>query len=170
MLNVLLVDDEKLERILIHKGYSWEENGFRIVGEAASGKEALEYMAYHHVDIVVTDINMPVMDGLEFSEKLLEKYPKCKVVIVTGFREFEYARKAIKLGVEEFLLKPINIKELAEVMNNLKNKLAKIKEEASKVAKLKESVEKNYDILKESLLLRLVEKRIDEEEALKKMV
>ena len=110
MLNVLLVDDEKLERVLIHKGYSWEENGFRIVGEAASGKEALEYMAYHHVDIVVTDINMPVMDGLEFSEKLLEKYPKCKVVIVTGFREFEYARKAIKLGVEEFLLKPINIK------------------------------------------------------------
>ena len=89
--------------------------------------------------------------------------------IVTGFREFEYARKAIKLGVEEFLLKPINIKELAEVMNKLKNKLAKIKEEASKVAKLKESVEKNYDILKESLLLRLVEKRIDEEEALKKM-
>ena len=63
MLNVLLVDDEKLERVLIHKGYSWEENGFRIVGEAASGKEALEYMAYHHVDIVVTDINMPVMDG-----------------------------------------------------------------------------------------------------------
>ena len=53
MLNVLLVDDEKLERVLIHKGYSWEENGFRIVGEAASGKEALEYMAYHHVDIVV---------------------------------------------------------------------------------------------------------------------
>ena len=83
MLNVLLVDDEKLERVLIHKGYSWEENGFRIVGEAASGKEALEYMAYHHVDIVVTDINMPVMDGLEFSEKLLEKYPKCKVVIET---------------------------------------------------------------------------------------
>ena len=55
-----------------------------------------------------------------FPRSLLEKYPKCKVVIVTGFREFEYARKAIKLGVEEFLLKPINIKELAEVMNKLK--------------------------------------------------
>ncbi len=152
MLNVLLVDDEKLERVLIRKGYKWEENGFKIVGEAASGKEALEYINYHEVDIVVTDINMPGMDGLQFTEALLKAHPKCRVVIVTGFREFEYARKAINLGVDEFLLKPINIKEISEVM-----------------AKLKESMENNYDILKESFLLRLVENRIDEEEAVKKM-
>ena len=59
MLNVLLVDDEKLERVLIRKGYNWEENGFNIVGEAASGEDALEYINYHNVDIVITDINMP---------------------------------------------------------------------------------------------------------------
>ena len=82
MLNVLLVDDEKLERVLIRKGYNWEENGFNIV----------EYINYHNVDIVITDINMPGMDGLQFTEKLLQKNPKCRVVIVTGFREFEYAR------------------------------------------------------------------------------
>ena len=120
MLNVLLVDDEKLERVLIRKGYKWEENGFKIVGEAASGKEALEYINYHEVDIVVTDINMPGMDGLQFTEALLKAHPKCRVVIVTGFREFEYARKAINLGVDEFLLKPINIKEISEVMAKLK--------------------------------------------------
>ena len=120
MLNVLLVDDEKLERVLIRKGYNWEENGFNIVGEAASGEDALEYINYHNVDIVITDINMPGMDGLQFTEKLLQKNPKCRVVIVTGFREFEYARKAIKLGVDEFLLKPVNIKEISEVMTKIK--------------------------------------------------
>lgn len=169
MLNVLLVDDEKLERVLIRKGYKWEENGFKIVGEAASGKEALEYINYHEVDIVVTDINMPGMDGLQFTEALLKAHPKCRVVIVTGFREFEYARKAINLGVDEFLLKPINIKEISEVMAKLKEEINQRNKEATEVAKLKESMENNYDILKESFLLRLVENRIDEEEAVKKM-
>lgn len=169
MLNVLLVDDEKLERVLIRKGYKWEENGFKIVGEAASGKEALEYINYHEVDIVVTDINMPGMDGLQFTEALLKAHPKCRVVIITGFREFEYARKAINLGVDEFLLKPINIKEISEVMAKLKEEINQRNKEATEVAKLKESMENNYDILKESFLLRLVENRIDEEEAVKKM-
>lgn len=169
MLNVLLVDDEKLERVLIRKGYNWEESGFNIVGEAASGKDALEYMAYHKVDIVVTDINMPGMDGLQFTEKLLQKYPKCRVVIVTGFREFEYARRAVKLGVDEFLLKPININELSEIMAKIKEEIKKVNEEESKVAQLKESVEKNYDVLRESFLLRLVENRIGEGDATKKL-
>ena len=80
MLNVLLVDDEKLERVLIRKGYNWEENGFNIVGEAASGEDALEYINYHNVDIVITDINMPGMDGLQFTEKLLQKNPKCRCI------------------------------------------------------------------------------------------
>ena len=100
---------------------------------------------------------------------MLQKNPKCRVVIVTGFREFEYARKAIKLGVDEFLLKPVNIKEISEVMTKIKTEIAKVNEEESKVAKLKESAEKNYDILRESFLLRLVENRIGEEEATKKL-
>ena len=132
-LKILIVDDSELNRELLA---GMLEDEYEIY-QVENGKKAIDILEENREQfkLVLLDINMPVMDGLEFSEKLLEKYPKCKVVIVTGFREFEYARKAIKLGVEEFLLKPINIKELAEVMNNLKNKLAKIKEEASKVAK-----------------------------------
>ena len=135
-LKILIVDDSELNRELLAGMLGDEYEIYQV----ENGKKAIDILEENREQfkLVLLDINMPVMDGLEFSEKLLEKYPKCKVVIVTGFREFEYARKAIKLGVEEFLLKPINIKELAEVMNKLKNKLAKIKEEASKVAKLKE--------------------------------
>ena len=123
MLNVLLVDDEKLERVLIHKGYKWEENGFKIVGEAASGKEALEYINYHEVDIAVTDINMPGMDGLQFTEALLKAHPKCRVVIVTGFREFEYARKAINL-VKEFSNTSVN-KAITNINDNVRPNIPK---------------------------------------------
>ena len=113
MIKVFLVEDEKIIRESIKNNVKWEENGFKIVGEAASGKEALEYINYHEVDIVVTDINMPGMDGLQFTEALLKVHPKCRVVIITGFREFEYARKAINLGVDEFLLSRMNITEIS---------------------------------------------------------
>ena len=102
MLNVLLVDDEKLERVLIRKGYNWEENGFNIVGEAASGEDALEYINYHNVDIVITDINMPGMDGLQFTEKLLQKNPKCRVVIVTDFVNLNMQEKQLSLELTNF--------------------------------------------------------------------
>ena len=75
------------------------------------------------------------------TEKLLQKNPKCRVVIVTGFREFEYARKAIKLGVDEFLLKPVNIKEISEVMTKIKTEIAKVNEAAEGLALLKAEME-----------------------------
>lgn len=122
-IKVLIVDDEKLERVLIHKGYKWEDNGFEVVGEAASGMEALEMVKEHKPQIVLTDICMPSMDGLELSEKILQINPGTFIVIITGYREFDYARRAIKIGVEDFLLKPVNISELGNITKKLKEKI-----------------------------------------------
>lgn len=168
-LKVLLVDDEKLERILIRKGFPWEENGFEIIGEAESGREALEFIRTRRPDLVLTDISMSNMDGLEFTEKLMEEFPGIHVIIITGYREFDYARKAIKLGVDDFLLKPINVTEVGKVIEKIKAEIFEKRE----VLKEKEEWEKRKnegeDILRESFFQRLVENRIPEEEVLKKL-
>lgn len=164
-IKVLFVDDEKLERVLIRRGYPWEENGFEIIGEADSGREALEFIAHREPDLVLTDINMPNMTGLELSEQIVKKYPKCHVVIVTGYRDFEYARQAVKIGVEDFLLKPVNIEDIKKVAERVKGKIEERIKEEGEVEKLKETLSEEQDVLRETFLNQLVENRISSEKA-----
>jgi two-component system response regulator YesN len=170
-IKVLILDDEKLERVLIRKGYDWEKNGFEIICEASSGQEALESMRIRTPDIVLTDINMPNMNGLQFVAKALEEFKdkNIKFVIITGYRDFEYARQAVKLGVEDFLLKPIDIENLENTVTKLKEEILKSEEEKREVSQLKESLDRNMNIVKESFLQRLVENRVSEQEAVNKL-
>lgn len=170
-IKVLILDDEKLERVLIRKGYDWENNGFDIVCEAGSAQEALESMRICPPDIVLTDINMPNMNGLQFVAKALEEFKdkNIKFIIITGYRDFEYARQAVKLGVEDFLLKPIDIENLESTVTKLKEEILKSEEEKRAVNQLKESLNRNMNIVKESFLQRLVENRVTEQEAVNKL-
>ena len=106
--SVLLVDDEEEVFQVIMKKLDWEGMGFRIAGYARNGVEALEMAEELSVDVVMTDIKMPYMDGLTLCRKLKEQYQKIKVIIFSGFDEFEYAREAIKIEAEEYILKPTN--------------------------------------------------------------
>lgn len=162
---VLLVDDEKLERVLIRKGYNWEENGFEIIGEASSGEEALEFFDIKEPDIVLTDINMPFMDGLVLTEKIRQRSLKCRVIIITGYREFDYAKRACQLGVKDFILKPVNINEIVKTIENIKEELKLEEGYNLEYKKLKETASENQDIVIESFLQRLAENRIEEEVA-----
>ncbi len=166
---VLLVDDEKLERVLIRKGFHWEEQGFEIIGEASNGEEALNILKHKPPDLVVTDINMPFMDGLLLTEKILKEYPQCRVIIVTGYREFDYARRAVKLGVKDFLLKPVNIKDLEETVIKIQRDIEEQKSIKKEYVKLQERVHEHHEIVIESFLQRLVEGRVEEEEAVNKL-
>ena len=114
VINILIVDDEKYEGILMEKSVAWESEGFHIMGNVQCAEDALALMEKQTPDIVYTDINMPRIDGLELSRRIRETYPAVHIVIVTGYREFEYAREAIHIGVEEFLLKPIQSDELLD--------------------------------------------------------
>lgn len=123
-IKVLITDDEKLERVLIRKGYNWEENGFEIIGEASNGREALEFFDREpKPDIVLTDINMPVMDGLTLAEKILEGKSGCRVVIITGYREFDFAQRAVRLGVTDYLLKPLDFVDIEHTMRGIKEEI-----------------------------------------------
>ncbi len=166
---MLIVDDEKLERVLINKGFPWEDHGFSVIGEASSGVEALEFIKHRKPELILTDISMPHMDGLELAKHILSMDENAHVVIITGYREFDYARRAVKLGVEDFLLKPVDMKELGDIAARIKEKIMKEKAHEQEVELLKQNVSADQDILMESFFQRLVEKRTSEEEATQKL-
>lgn len=97
IINILIVDDEKYEGILIEKCVNWESEGFHIIGNVQCAENALKLMEKQVPDIVYTDINMPRIDGLELSRRIRDTYPAVRIVIVTGYREFEYARERLSI-------------------------------------------------------------------------
>ena len=99
MIKIMIVDDMPVDREYLRNFIDWNAYGFEACCEAKDGKEALELYEIHQPDIVLTDIKMPYMDGIVLSEKLLGINPDLSIVLITGNSEFEYARKALKLGV-----------------------------------------------------------------------
>ncbi|RAV21907.1 response regulator [Paenibacillus contaminans] len=116
MLKALLVDDEINILRNLQKVIPWEEIGFEIVGLAGNGVKALQLAEEHRPDLVLSDIRMPVMDGITFVEKLRELTGECECVMLTGYQDFEYARSVMRFGVKEYMLKPIDYEELEQVV------------------------------------------------------
>ncbi len=123
MINLMIVDDEPLFRDFLVNFIPWEEYGFNLVAQAKNGVEALELADFHQPDVVLTDINMPKMDGIEFATELLKLAPETSVVFITGHNEFEYARKAIRLGVSDYILKPFEKEELVLTLLKIKDNI-----------------------------------------------
>lgn len=161
---LLIVDDEVEVRKGIINKIEWESIGFRIVAEAENGREALELFEKHVPDVLLTDIKMPFMDGLELSKHVRDKYPTTKIVVMTGFDEFEYAHRAIKLNVTEYLLRPVSSIELTEILVKIKKQIDKEMAEKENVEALRENYRKSLPILKEKFLSTLVKTSLPKEE------
>lgn len=132
MRKVMLVEDEELILQGLKYILDWEEMGMQVIHTAHNGREALELWQQDPVDIIITDINMPVMDGLEFLKELRKTQSRVRCIILTGYDEFEYARKAISLDVEDYILKPINEEELQSVVELCDERLTELdREQAS---------------------------------------
>jgi len=121
MHKVLIVEDEDIMRKGLIFMADWQSVGCTVVGEAVNGLDGLDKIQRHRPDIVIVDINMPVMDGLEMLEKSIDEYGY-DAIIVSGYGEFEYARRGISLGVTEYLLKPINYSKLYEAIRKIQAK------------------------------------------------
>ncbi len=121
MHKVLIVEDEDIMRKGLMFTPNWQEVDCIVIGEAANGKEGLEKIKQYQPDIVIVDINMPVMDGLEMLEKSIRENVY-DAIIVSGYGEFEYARRGISLGVSEYLLKPVNYSKLYEAIRKIQAK------------------------------------------------
>lgn len=161
---VLLVDDEEEVCQAMIKKMDWEQLGFVISGYAQNGSEALDIAEELMPDVVMTDIKMPYMDGLTLCRKLKERYGNIKVIIFSGFDEFEYAREAIKYEAEEYILKPINSGELKEVFLRIRNIIDKELDEKKNIDKLKEYYNKSLPIMQEHFYVGLLEGSIAKEQ------
>jgi len=152
---VFLVEDEVAAREGIRDHFDWKSAGFELCGEAADGEIALPLIEDTQPDVLITDIKMPFMDGLQLSKIIREHMPWVKIIILSGYNEFTYAQTAVKLGVTEYLLKPVNGPDLEQGLRKVGALLDQEKNEREYLKLLRDQVNDNLPLLREKFLLRL---------------
>lgn len=160
MYKVLLVDDEILVREAISAKIKWNKLGFELVGDCENGKDAIEFIKEDAVDVVLTDICMPYIDGMGLSKFVYENFPQTMIIIFSGYSDFEYAKQAIQYKVAEYILKPVTAKELSEVLSKIKEKLDSERQQEQKLDELNKvyrSYTKNESLIISRALSRLVQ-------------
>ena len=161
---VILVDDEAEAIEVMETQIHWNELGFDVVGHADNGIKALELVEKLQPDVVLTDIKMPYMDGLELSRRLNRDYPNIYIIICTGYDKFAYAKEAVHLDVKEYILKPVQTVELSECLFELKHILDREREEKLNDMKLENYFQEILPVLQSNLFISLIEGRISEED------
>jgi len=166
MAAILLVDDEKLERRVISYLVEKHRPNLKIVGETSNGIEAVELAFQLHPDIILIDIKMPTINGLEATKKIKEKLPKVKIVIVTAYDEFEFAQEAIKVGATDYLLKPVRPEEILRILDKLTEQINREKERELEEQRLKERLAMVMPFIQMGFLNDLLSGRIDSKKEL----
>lgn len=156
MYTVLVAEDEYEVREAIVSGTDWAGLGFRMAESAENGQEAWEMFAKEAPDLLLTDIRMPFMDGLQLAERVKRQYPGTRVVILSGYDEFEYAQRALKLSVDEYVLKPFSSGDLAHVLAKVRAVLDQEAAEKRDVEQLREHYRRSLPVLRENFLATLM--------------
>jgi two-component system, response regulator YesN len=170
MYKLILVDDEEYVREGIVQEVDWEQVGFEVVDRAENGREAIELIERLLPDVVVTDIMMPFMDGMQLAEWIKERYPAIKIIILTGFDEFEYAQKAIRLHIDEYVLKPFSAQEFIDVLLKVNLKIDEEISQKENVQLLQEHYHKSLPILRETFLASLISRKLSKAEIEEKLI
>lgn len=157
MLKVMIVDDEYLIRQYIRNCIDWEQAGYHIVGEIGTAQAALRMVEETQPDLVLTDICMPGIDGLSFARMIKSSCPSVRIVVVTGYDNFEYARRGIHIGIDDYLLKPIDSEELFRTVTQLKEQIMEQRQQNLLFQELVDYHNRNMKIVREYYLQSLLE-------------
>lgn len=152
----MITDDEIQIRKGLRMKVDWKDEGFEIVQEASNGQEALALLQTTEVDVVLTDIRMPKMDGIELAKRCNEEFPHIKVIVLSGYSEFEYVRSTMKEGVKDYLLKPVAPDELVEVLRKVRKEIEDEKKKLAESAQIRWLASTHLQEVQEQYLLHLV--------------
>ena len=166
-IKVFLVEDEMVIRNGIVKSINWEKEGYRLVGEASDGELAYPMILKEKPDILLTDIKMPFMDGLELSRLVKQELPDTKILIFSGYDEFEYAKEAIRIGVTEYLLKPVSSEQLLEVMRRISKQIEQDREEREILRQYQEDMKENVERERQNFFSHVIRGEVSIGEAVK---
>ena len=165
---VFLVEDEIVTREGIRDNVDWKSAGCEFCGEASDGETALSLIETSKPDILITDIKMPFMDGLQLSRIVRKHKPRIKIIILSGHDEFEYAQSALKIGVTEYLLKPASSEDILNSINRITLLLDEETKERTTYEHLREDAQDNLATLRGNFLLRLVMGGVSSAEAIER--
>ena len=156
MYSIMIVEDEELVRQGLTSLVNYEQFGMKVIDQAENGRIAWEKFQAQSADLLLTDINMPQLNGLDLAQLVREKAPSCHIIFLTGYDDFEFAQKAIRLGADDYLLKPFSKADIEEMLEKVKNKL----DEEGKKAQVETLVDQGHSTeLEEAIHSRLAESR-----------
>lgn len=158
MYRIIIADDEEYVRELLAKNINQTQTEFQVVGKAEDGKQALKQIQELQPDILITDICMPIMDGLDLIRSMQELNLPIKTVIISGYDDFSYAKQAVNLGVTEYLLKPFSPEEVYEVLNKIGTELERQHTLMNNIQDMKNQLAGNRQMLQEQLLKQLIQR------------
>ena len=167
MYTVIVAEDEERIRRGIVRNVKWESVGFRVIGEAENGADALELVEQLEPDLLITDIRMPFINGIELARQIREVRPAVQIMFLSGYDDFSYAQEAIQYNIISYLLKPISAEDLEKELAKVKKKLDRQFEMFSRTDRVKKEMEKSEFLL--PLLLDTIEKNDDAEKELREM-
>lgn len=160
MLKVFLVEDESIVREGLRDNIPWQQYGYEFVGEASDGEMALPLIQKTKPDVLLTDIKMPFMDGLSLSKLVHQEFPDMKIIIISGYDDFEYARGAILVGAEQYLLKPITRAAMQKVLAELKTKIETEREQKTYQEKFQSEVREYEQFSRTDFFVKVFEGRM----------
>lgn len=156
MYSVFLVDDEPIVLEGIRTKVDWEGAGFTFAGEATDGEIALSMIHEIKPDILITDIKMPFMDGLQLAAAIKKIQPWIKIIILSGHDEFDYAKKAISIGIDDYILKPFTSEEIESALKKAAGAIDKERKQLSDISILKEELKSQEKLIRKEFLNNIV--------------
>ncbi len=156
MYKAVLVDDEALIRDAISKTIPWNTFGFELAATCQNARQVVQLLNEQPLDLVITDICMPFMDGLELAKYIYENHPQVMVIIISGYDDFDYAKQAVRYKVQDYLLKPITAAEFSQILEKVRTLLDQRAQEQEYLSKMKHTYDENLPTLKNRFLAGLI--------------